>query len=80
MVTCIYFALFCFSNLKEKRRTEKDVTVVFNWAGQINTCLGKSFLFGFRYYSFQFALREGYGIWPRGYKTFFIFNSVEHEI
>ena len=48
IVTCIaaHFALFCFSKLKEKRWAKTDVTVVFSWAGRINTFLGKSFLFG----------------------------------
>ena len=29
---------------------------------------------------FLFAIESGYEIWPRGYKTFFVLNSVEHEI
>ena len=31
-------------------------------------------------YLFILALRPGYGTWPGGYKTFFMLNSVEHEI
>ena len=27
-----------------------------------------------------FVLRAGYGIWARGYKTFFRLNSVKHKI
>ena len=58
----------------------------------MTTCLGKSCILGLLCVSFvnvyQFVcvllsllvLRLECWIWPRGYKTFFMLNSVEHEI